>query len=81
MATLARLRAYQDRAFGRIGECGDARLTIATAMIDVEQVVVLDALKDRPARVVFVGQVKRVAQPVEVDAGVAAAGGFGDHFP
>ena len=63
---------------GWIRECGDARLTVATAMVEIEQVVVLDALKDGPARRFLVCQVKRIAQPVEIDAGVAAAGGRGD---
>src|SRR5712671_1897916 len=63
---------------GRISERSDARLTVAAAVIEIEQVVVLDALKDSPARGVFVSQVKAIAQPVEVDASVAAAGGFSD---
>ena len=33
-----------------IGERGDARLTVSAGVIEVEQVVVLDALKDSPAR-------------------------------
>ena len=62
----------------RIREGGDARLPVATAMVEIEQVVVLDALKDGPARRFLVCQIKRIAQPVEIDAGVAAAGGRGD---
>ena len=65
---------------GRVSERGDARLTVAAGVIEVEQVVVLDALKDSPAPGIFVSQIKGIAQLVEVDSSVAAAGGLSDDF-
>src|SRR3712207_8709770 len=53
-------------------------LPISAGVIEVEQVVVLDALEHGPARSVLVSEVERVPQPVEVHAGAAAPGGFGD---
>jgi len=61
-----------------ISERGDAGLTVSAGVIEVEQVVVLDALEDGPARGVFVSHVKGIAQLVEIDSGVAAASGLSD---
>ena len=61
-----------------ISERGDAGLTVSAGVIEVEQVVVLDALEYGPAHGVLVGHVKGIAQLVEIDPGVAAASGLSD---
>jgi hypothetical protein len=45
-------------------------------VIEVQQVVVLNALKDGPARRLLVRQIKGITQIVEVDAGITATGGL-----